>query len=186
MVVGEQPSEQMKRAVISLEEAFDEISGKVIIMKCDVNSAICQKLLTLFNIKTENAQKHPYVGIIDLSLNDKNESMLKYQPIELSKEDDITTEILKSFVSRFSKKELEPILKFDPEPQSPAPSDLPVLALNTYTFKTVLTDYPDKDIFIFFAGPACFNCNAVWPSFEKTVRALHEGSKSILFAYVDL
>ena len=41
LVVGEQPSEQMKRAVISLEEAFDEISGKVIIMKCDVNSAIC-------------------------------------------------------------------------------------------------------------------------------------------------
>ena len=126
------------------------------------------------------------MGIIDLGLNDKNENMLKYQPMDLNKEDQITTEILKSFVSQFSKKELEPILKFDPEPQSPAPSDLPVLALNTYTFKTVLSDYPDKDVFVFFAGPACFNCNAVWPSFEKTVRALHEGSTSILFAYVDL
>ena len=61
-----------------------------------------------------------------------------------------------------------------------------MLALNTYTFKTVLSDYPDKDVFVFFAGPACFNCNAVWPSFEKTVRALHEGSKNLLFAYVDL
>ena len=176
----------MQNALTSLSEAFDEISGKVIVMKCNVNSAICQKLMTLFNIKPEDSLKHPFFGIIDLAMNEKGENMIKYQPHDLKKTDDITTELLKTFVSKFGKKELEPILKFDPEPQSPAPSNLPVLALNTYTFKTVLTDYPDKDIFVFFAGPACFNCKAVWPSFEKTVKALHEGSKSLLFAYVDL
>ena len=106
--------------------------------------------------------------------------------MELKKTEDITPDVITSFVSAFSAGELTPTLKYDAEPTSPAPSDLPVLALNTYTFETVFPEHPDKDILIFFAGPACFNCNAVWPSFEKTVRALHEGSTSLLFAYVDL
>ena len=142
------------------------------------------KLMSLFNIRSEHAQNHPFIGVVDLSISKEN--MIKYEPVDLKRTDDITPEVLTSFVSAFANKELTPILKSDPEPTSPAPKDLPILALNTHTFKTVFGDYPDKDIFIFFAGPACFNCNAVWPSFELTVRALHEGSKSLLFAYVDL
>ena len=114
------------------------------------------------------------------------ETMLKYQPMELKKTEDITPEVITSFVSAYSDGELAPTLKYDPEPTSPAPSDVPVLALNTYTFETVFSEHPDKDILVFFAGPACFNCEAVWPGFERTVRALREGSTSLLFAYVDL
>lgn len=39
---------------------------------------------------------------------------------------------------------------------------------------------------MYFAGPACFSCSAVWPSFEKLVRALHEKNPNIVFAFVDL
>ena len=58
--------------------------------------------------------------------------------------------------------------------------------LNTDTFRALLRDETEKDLFIFFAGPACFNCADVWPHFEKLVRALHKDSISIIFAYVDL
>ena len=68
----------MQNALTSLSEAFDEISGKVIVMKCNVNSAICQKLMTLFNIKPEDSLKHPFFGIIDLAMNEKGENMIKY------------------------------------------------------------------------------------------------------------
>ena len=68
----------MKMALKSLDDTFDDISGKIIVMKCDVTSAICNKLLSLFNIMPENAQDHPFLGIVDLSISDEN--MLKYQP----------------------------------------------------------------------------------------------------------
>ena len=100
--------------------------------------------------------------------------------------DDITPEVVTAFVKDFADGSLMPILRTQINPVSPAPSDVPVIALNTNTFKTLSTDHPNKDVFIFFAGPACFNCKAVWPSFEKLVRVLHEGSKSLVFAYVDL
>jgi len=169
---------------LSLEETFDEISGKIIVMKCDVKSAVCMKLLSLFNIDSQDALNHPYLGIIDLSIS--VETMTKYQPVDLTKTDDITTEIVTSFVRDFADGSLGSILRTQINPASPAPSDVPVLALNTNTFKTLSKDHPNKDVFVFFAGPACFNCKAVWPSFEKLVRVLHEGSKSLAFAYVDL
>ena len=68
----------MQNALTSLGEAFDEISGKVIVMKCAVNTAICQKLMTLFNIKPEDSLKYPFIGIVDLELNEKGENMIKY------------------------------------------------------------------------------------------------------------
>lgn len=49
-----------------------------------------------------------------------------------------------------------------------------------------MTDESDKDLFIYFAGPACFSCAAVWPDFEKIVRVLHEKSTNLIFAFVDL
>lgn len=63
---------------------------------------------------------------------------------------------------------------------------LPIRALNTETFKALLKDETDKDIFIFFGGPACFSCSAVWPEFEKIARVLHEHSENLVFAFVDL
>ena len=63
---------------------------------------------------------------------------------------------------------------------------LPILALNTQTFKDLLQNETEKDIFIFFAGPACFSCSAVWPDFEKVTRVLHEKSENLIFAFVDL
>jgi len=63
---------------------------------------------------------------------------------------------------------------------------LPIRALNTDTFRQLLADETEKDIFMYFAGPACFSCSAVWPSFEKLVRALHEKNPNIMFAFVDL
>ena len=55
--------------------------------------------MTLFNLRPEDSLRYPFVGILDLGLNAKSENMLKYQPTELKKTDDITTETLKSFVS---------------------------------------------------------------------------------------
>lgn len=63
---------------------------------------------------------------------------------------------------------------------------LPILALNTDTFRALMKDEAEKDIFMFFGGPACFSCPQVWPEFEKIVRVLHEKSSSIIFAFVDL
>ena len=44
----------------------------------------------------------------------------------------------------------------------------------------------DKDIFMFYAGPACFYCKDVWPEFEKLVRVLHSGSTGIIFNFIDI
>ena len=63
---------------------------------------------------------------------------------------------------------------------------LPIIALNTDTFKALMLEDNDKDIFIFFGGPACFSCAEVWPGFEKVVRVLHAQSPSLIFAFVDL
>ena len=64
--------------------------------------------------------------------------------------------------------------------------NLPILALNTETFKELLKTETEKDIFLFFAGPACFTCSTVWPDFEKTARVLHKNSENLVFAFVDL
>ena len=58
--------------------------------------------------------------------------------------------------------------------------------MNTDSYHKLLTSEKDKDIFIFFAGPACFSCAAVWPEYEKVVRALSTGSENLIFAFVDL
>ena len=63
---------------------------------------------------------------------------------------------------------------------------LPITALNTESFRALMEEEPSKDIFIFFAGPACFSCPAVWPEYQKLVRVLHEKSTGIVFAFVDL
>ena len=128
--------------------------------------------------------QYPFIGIVDLSVGEQN--MGKYLPNGHKIGDTIMPEVITTFVKDFRDDQLNSILKTEADPVSPAPSDLPVVALNTITFKSIFNDNPDKDIFIFFAGPACFNCKEVWPVFEKVVRVLHEGSHGMLFAYVDI
>ena len=61
-------------------------------------------------------------------------------------------------------------------------------ALNTDTFKELFESYDnkEKDIFVFFTGPTCFNCPEIWPLFERTVRILHGNSPDLIFVYIDL
>ena len=50
----------------------------------------------------------------------------------------------------------------------------------------MLRDETDKDILMFYAGPACFSCSVVWPDFEKMVRVLNASSPNLIFSFVDL
>ena len=67
---------------------------------------------------------------------------------------------------------LENFLRTQKDPSTPATKKLPIWALNTETYKAMLRDETDKDILMFYAGPACFSCSVVWPDFEKMVRVL--------------
>ena len=64
-------------------------------MKCDVKNAVCMKLLSLFNIDSQEALNNPYLGIIDLSIS--VETMTKYQPVDLKSTDEISPEVVTSF-----------------------------------------------------------------------------------------
>jgi len=73
--------------------------------------------------------------------------------------------MIKDFVNDYIGGRLKKFLKTQKEPTTPSTMKLPITALNTDSFRSLLEEEPEKDIFIFFAGPACFACPSVWPEF---------------------
>ena len=176
--------ERTINAIEGLEKVFDEVSGRIIVTKVDATSALGKQLAAVTNVDPNDAALQPYLRVIDPD--QRNNAILKYRPQGEEKDLVIDSRAIKDFVNDFIGGRLEQFLKTQKNPTTPASRHLPIWALNTDTFRALLRDETDKDLFIFFAGPACFNCADVWPHFEKLVRALHKDSTSIIFAYVDL
>jgi len=104
----------------------------------------------------------------------------------LEKEQSIEPHVIKNFVNDFVGGSLKKFLKTQQNPKTPASIKLPIRALNTDSFKSLMQEETDSNIFVYFAGPACFSCAEVWPQFEKVVRVLHAQSTGLIFAFVDL
>ena len=143
-----------------------------------------KKLAQVTNIESKEVLEMPFLRIIDPD--HKNSAIFKYKPEGDEYDLTIDGHAIKDFLNDFLAGRLENFLKTQKNPTTPATIQLPIRALNTETFKALLKDETDKDIFMFFGGPACFSCNAVWPEFEKLARVLHENSENLVFAFVDL
>ena len=174
------------KALKGLEKVFDDISGRIIVAKVDVLGALGKKLTQITNVDAEEALKEPHLRILDP--NQMNNAILKYKP-DIADGTLIDQHVIKDFVNDYIGNRLSKFLKTQKHPMSPMTMQLPIRPLNTDSFLSLMSEEDpdgDKDILIFFAGPACFSCPSVWPDFQTLVRVLHKESKGIIFAFVDL
>ena len=87
---------------------FDTISGRIIVAKIDVLTALGKKLMQVTNVDAEEALLRPFLRIIDP--NQSNNAILKYKP---EKEDElpISKDEIKNFVNDFVGGGLKKFLK---------------------------------------------------------------------------
>ena len=100
--------EATKNALNSLESVFDTISGRIIVAKVDVLTALGKKLMQVTNVDPEEALLKPFLRIVDP--NQSNNAILKYKP-EKEDNEPIGKDSIKNFVNDFVGGSLKKFLK---------------------------------------------------------------------------
>jgi len=84
-------------ALTSLEKAFDEISGRIIVSKVNILSALGKKLAAVTNLEIKDSLDTPELRIVDP--NQANNAIHKYKPAK--EHDRILPHVIKDFVNDF-------------------------------------------------------------------------------------
>ncbi|KAF5305276.1 hypothetical protein FQA39_LY09241 [Lamprigera yunnana] len=146
---GDEKTASIEEAARSVAKPFRE---KVLFVTIDTNEDDHQRILEFFGMKKEQA---PAARLIKLE-----EDMSKYKP----ETDDLTAEIIKTFVEDFLEGKLKAHL---------LSQDLPddwnkeaVYTLVASNFESVALD-PAKDVLIEFYAPWCGHCKQLAPIYDK-------------------
>ncbi|CAG8824714.1 5296_t:CDS:2, partial [Cetraspora pellucida] len=107
-------------------------------------------------------------------------------PVEESKypfnqSEEITTENIQTFVSKFVKGEIPPSVKSEPIPET---NDGPVTILVADTFDEIVYD-KTKDVLVEFYAPWCGHCKKLSPIWDKLGKAYSNSKNKIIIAKID-
>lgn len=99
--------ELTKFAIASLEKAFDDISGRIIVAKVNILTALGKKLAGVTNLEVSNGLEAPELRIVDP--NQANNAINKYKPAKDYER--ILPYVIKEFVNDFIGGSLSNFLK---------------------------------------------------------------------------
>jgi hypothetical protein len=97
-------------ALRSLTNVFDQISGKIVVVKVDVETMIGSKLAVILNVDEDDVYTRPNLRIINPGAK-TDPNVKKYRPLGLSREDEITESVISKFVQDYIDDKLPIFLK---------------------------------------------------------------------------
>ena len=97
-------------ALRSLTNVFDEISGKIVVVKVDVDTIIGSKLAVILNVDEDDVYTRPNLRIINPGAK-TDPNIKKYRPIGLQRDDEITESVISKFIQDFIDDKLPIFLK---------------------------------------------------------------------------
>eukprot|EP00347_Sterkiella_histriomuscorum_P010855 403374666 len=158
-----------------LQDAYDEISNKIVVAISDINNSITSKIAMLVGLDTDK-DHFPAIRILDPNPGKSN--VLKYY----YNQDNIDKDKIIQFVRDF---ESGVIKAYRKNQEYPASKSNYITALSSNTFEQVVFD-KELDVFVMFIGGGlCQLCEEFWPVYVNAATILSR-TNGLLFTTINM